>query len=327
MPKTKAPDLGSAGAKKSEMNQRSERSALPYARLGLVIKHHQPQAADLACQVTEAILRTGRVLLLADESAGLLPRLKQCYPDAPSGIHLVPKSQLSERCDLIVVLGGDGTFLSVARLMKNRGVPILGVNLGHLGFLTEYQRTEILPALEALFAGHPQHLQERDLLNVTLLRQGEVVFEGPVVNDAVISKGAIARIIGMRVSVNHRWVHTIRADGIIVSTPTGSTAYALAAGGPIVEPSLPALIIAPICAHSLTLRPMVIGQDSLIEICLNDRPGHVLLTLDGQDAVDLVEGDLVRIQRFAKHRLSIACPPDKDYFALLREKLKFGARD
>jgi NAD+ kinase len=165
------------------------------------------------------------------------------------------------------------------------------------------------------------------LLEVTLLRKNKTIFQGPVVNDAVISKGAIARIIGMQVSVNNQWVHNVRADGIIVSTTTGSTAYALAAGGPIMEPSVPALVIAPICPHSLTLRPIVIPDSSTVRICLNHRPGHVLLTLDGQDAVDMKEDDVVLIRRFKKHSLKLVSSPTRDYFSLLREKLKFGARD
>jgi NAD+ kinase len=148
-----------------------------------------------------------------------------------------------------------------------------------------------------------------------------------VVNDAVISKGAIARIIGIQIWVNDKWVHNIRADGIIVSTTTGSTAYSLAAGGPIVEPSVPALVMTPICPHSLTLRPLVIPDTSVVRMCLNHRPGHVLLTLDGQDAVDMKEDDIVTIRRFKKHSLKIVSSPTRDYFSLLREKLKFGIRD
>jgi NAD+ kinase len=191
--------------------------------------------------------------------------------------------------------------------MKNRSVPVMGVNMGQLGFLTEIKRTEAIETLGHLMAGKAPLISERALLEVTVTRKKKIVFQGPVVNDAVISKGAIARIIGLQVGVNGKWVHNVRADGIIVSTPTGSTAYSLAAGGPLLEPSLNALV--------------------LTQMCLNHRPGHVLLTLDGQDAVDLDEDDVVTVRRFKKHSLKLISSPTRDYFSLLREKLKFGIRD
>jgi NAD+ kinase len=203
----------------------------------------------------------------------------------------------------------------------------MGVNMGQLGFLTEIKRTEALDMLSQILAGKKPLINERALLEVTLKRKNQIIFQGPVVNDAVISKGAIARIIGLQISVNGKWVHNVRADGIIVSTPTGSTAYSLAAGGPILEPSIGGLILAPICPHSLTQRPLVIRDDAEIQIFLNHRPGHVLLTLDGQDAVDMKEEDVVIVRRFKKHSLQLISSPTRDYFSLLREKLKFGMRD
>ena len=203
----------------------------------------------------------------------------------------------------------------------------MGINLGQLGFLTEFKRTEALPAIQAILDGHPPLIHQRDLLEVTLLRKNKAIYQGLVVNDAVISKGAIARIIGMEIWVNSHWVNHVRADGMIVSTTTGSTAYALAAGGPLVEPSVPALVVAPICPHSLTLRPLVVSDQSEIRIRLTDRPGHVLLTLDGQDVVDMKEDDIVNLRKFKKHPLQLIASPDRDFFGLLREKLKFGVRD
>jgi NAD+ kinase len=211
--------------------------------------------------------------------------------------------------------------------MHEKSVPILGVNMGQLGFLTEFKSDEAISALESILDGIPPTYSERCLLEVILKRKNRVIYQGPVVNDAVISKGAIARIIGMEISVNGQWVHTVRADGVIVSSPTGSTAYSLAAGGPIVDPSVPALVVTPICPHSLTLRPLVILADSEVKICLQDRPGHVLLTLDGQGAIDMKEDDVVIIRQFKKHSLKLISSPSRDYFCLLREKLKFGARD
>jgi NAD+ kinase len=217
--------------------------------------------------------------------------------------------------------------LSIARLMRERSVPVLGVNMGQLGFLTEIKRSEVRNLLVEIIRGTPALISERALLEVTLTRNKKVVFQGPVVNDAVISKGAIARIIDLDVAINGTWAHSVRADGIIVSTPTGSTAYSLAAGGPIIEPQLSALVLAAICPHSLTQRPLVIPDSLEVQIVLKRRPGHVLLTLDGQDAVDMKEGDIVTIRRFKKHSLKLISSPTRDYFHLLREKLKFGMRD
>lgn len=247
-------------------------------------------------------------------------------PSERSRVTIVKKPKLVDVCDLIVVLGGDGTYLSIARLMKNRSVPVMGVNMGQLGFLTEIKRTEALETISSLLRGMPPVISERALLEVTLERKGKIIFHGPVVNDAVVSKGAIARIIELEVGVNGKWLHRVRADGVIVSTPTGSTAYSLAAGGPIIEPSLPALILTAICPHSLTQRPLVIPDSAEIQIHLKQRPGHVFLTLDGQDVVDMKEGDVVNIRRFKKHSLKLISSPTRDYFGLLREKLRFGER-
>ncbi|MFZ9596283.1 MAG: NAD(+)/NADH kinase [Bdellovibrionia bacterium] len=296
-------------------------------KIGLVIKHHQPKAAEFAAQVGEFILLKKAQLYFAKESRSVARHLIAHLKNGEKMIKIVDKEDLVDCCDLIVVLGGDGTFLSIARLMKNRSVPVMGVNMGQLGFLTEIKKHETLETLGSIMEGTPPLIHERALLEVTLTRNEKIIFQGPVVNDAVISKGAIARIIGIQIWVNDKWVHNMRADGIIVSTTTGSTAYSLAAGGPIVEPSVPALVLTPICPHSLTLRPLVIPDSSEVKLCLNDRPGHVLLTLDGQDVVDMKEGDLVSIQRFKKHSLKIVASPTRDYFSLLREKLKFGIRD
>jgi NAD+ kinase len=263
-----------------------------------------------------------------DESALIAQRLRASLkPKHRKQVQVVKKPKLVDVSDLIVVLGGDGTYLSIARLMRDRSVPVMGVNMGQLGFLTEIKRAEALDSLAAIMRGEPPLVSERVLLEVTLKRRGKIIFQGPVVNDAVVSKGAIARIIGLEVMVNGSWAHSVRADGLIVSTPTGSTAYSLAAGGPIIEPSLSALVMTAICPHSLTQRPVVISDDSEIQICLRQRPGHVLLTLDGQDAVDMKEDDIVTIRRFKKHSLKLISSPTRDYFGLLREKLKFGIRD
>jgi NAD+ kinase len=297
-------------------------------KIGFVIKHNNLEAAELAVELATFILSKNRQVLFASESDTVASTFKKSLSkETASQVKIVEKSKLVDLADLIVVLGGDGTFLSIARLMKTRSVPVMGINMGQLGFLTEIKRSEAKQAIANVLNGKKLLINERALLEVTVIREGKTVFQGPVVNDAVISKGAIARIIGIQVAVNGRWAHNVRADGIIVSTPTGSTAYSLAAGGPIIEPSLKAVVLTPICAHSLTQRPLVIPDDSEIQLCLKHRPGHVLLTLDGQDAVDLKENDVVTVRRFKKHSLRMVSSPTRDFFSLLREKLKFGMRE
>jgi NAD+ kinase len=297
-------------------------------KIGFVIKRNQPEASAMAIDLARFVLCKNAQVYIPTESSSIAKILiQETETKKRKNIQIIEKPALVERCDIIVVLGGDGTFLSITRLMKSRSIPVMGINMGQLGFLTEIKKSEAVTTLAAILEGIPPVISERALLEVTLKRNKKIIYRGPVVNDAVISKGAIARIIGLQIGVNGKWAHNVRADGIIVSTPTGSTAYSLAAGGPILEPSLDALVLTPICPHSLTQRPLVISDRSEIEIRLNDRPGHVLLTLDGQDAVDMKQDDLVIVRRFQKHSLQLISSPTRDYFSLLREKLKFGMRD
>ncbi|HAR41124.1 MAG TPA: NAD(+) kinase [Bdellovibrionales bacterium] len=302
----------------------SQNKRLKIRNIGIVVRHHQPLADAFAMDLAQFILSRGYRVLLADESLSAVAALKQSFG---SKIKVVAKGRLPELVDLVIVLGGDGTFLSIARLMHSHSIPIFGINMGQLGFLTEIKKAEAIGLLGDLMSGSPAKISYRSLLEVTLKRKNKTIFSGPVVNDTVISKGAIARIIGLSVLVNGHWVHDVRADGIIVATPTGSTAYSLAAGGPIIEPSLNAIVMSPICPHSLTQRPLVISGDSEIQILLKDRPGHVLLTLDGQDAIDMKEDDVVTVRRFRKHQLQLISSPSRDFYSILREKLNFGMRN
>jgi NAD+ kinase len=322
-----ASKASSKSSKPGKTDKRAKKGSKP-SSVGFVIKRHQPEAAAFAIDLAKFVLSQNSRVVFAEEAEAIANGLMDSISTREkSRVSIVPKEKMPEETDLIVVTGGDGTFLSIARLMRSRSVPIMGINMGQLGFLTEIKKTEALESLGQIMNGETPVINERALLEVTLRRKNKIVFQGPVVNDAVISKGAIARIIGIQVAVNSKWVHNVRADGIIVSTPTGSTAYSLAAGGPIIEPSLPAVVLTPICPHSLTQRPLVIPDHAEIQLCLNHRPGHVLLTLDGQDAVDMSEDDVVTVRRFKKHSLKLISSPTRDYFSLLREKLKFGVRD
>lgn len=232
------------------------------------------------------------------------------------------KSDVPSAADLIVVLGGDGTLLSVARLVEGKDVPILGVNLGSLGFLTEITIAELFPTLEDVLADH-YSVSERVMLNCRVHRQGERIAQAVVLNDVVINKGALARIIEMETYVDGVYVNTFRADGLIIATPTGSTAYSLAAGGPILYPNLEALVINPICPFTLTNRPLVIPDTVKIEVILVKENEDVLVTLDGQVGFALRYRDVVEIRK-AETRLRLIESPGKNYFEILRTKLKWG---
>jgi NAD+ kinase len=259
------------------------------------------------------------------ESRGLEPVLDMdtgAILGDPSAVNTCKKSAVPEAVDLIVVLGGDGTLLSVARLVEGKGVPILGVNLGSLGFLTEVTVAELFPVLEEVLAGHFT-VSERVMLNCRVHRQGERIAQAVVLNDVVINKGALARIIEMETYVDGIYVNTFRADGLIIGTPTGSTAYSLAAGGPILYPNLEALIINPICPFTLTNRPLVIPDSVTIEVVLVKENEDVLVTLDGQVGVALRYRDVIEIHK-AETRLRLIECPGKNYFEILRTKLKWG---
>ncbi|HSB05384.1 MAG TPA: NAD(+)/NADH kinase, partial [Thermodesulfobacteriota bacterium] len=226
--------------------------------------------------------------------------------------------------ELVIVLGGDGTLLSVARMVWSHGIPILGVNFGGLGFLTEVSLEEIYPVLERVLKGDFK-TKPRDVLKASVVRKGEKLAEFTVLNDVVINKGALARIIELEITIDGEYLSTFRSDGLIISTPTGSTAYNLSAGGPIVYPSLHNLIITPICSHTLTNRPIVIPDDVKVHAILKSREEEVTLTLDGQKGFPLEFEDVVEVQK-AEGQILLIQSPYRHYFELLREKLKWGER-
>jgi NAD+ kinase len=240
--------------------------------------------------------------------------------DRPSAART--RQELANESDLLLVLGGDGTLLAAARVAAPRGIPILPVNMGSLGFLTSFTLEEMFPALEEALAGRSS-ASERVLLGVELYRGSQVIDGQRVLNEAVINKGALARMIELELKIDGAFVCRYRADGLIVATPTGSTAYSLSAGGPIVHPSVESLIITPICPHTLSDRPLVLRDSSSIEVILSGDAESVFLTLDGQKGIPMQPGDRMRIAR-AHERLKLIQPPRKSYFDILRSKLKWG---
>jgi NAD+ kinase len=232
------------------------------------------------------------------------------------------REEVGEQSQLLLVLGGDGTLLAAARVAARLGIPILPINMGSLGFLTSFTIDEMYPALEQVLAGRFS-CSERVMLNVELHRDAEVIERQSVVNEAVINKGALARMIDLQLTIDADFVCRYRADGLIVATPTGSTAYSLSAGGPIVHPGVESWIITPICPHTLSDRPVVVRDSSLIEVHLSGDTESVFLTLDGQTGIPMQAADVVRMRR-ASERLRLIQPAQKSYFEILRNKLKWG---
>jgi NAD+ kinase len=246
--------------------------------------------------------------------------------DTASALHIegYQRSQIPAMVDFVVVLGGDGTMLSVARLIGEKGIPILGVNIGGLGFLTTVHKEDIFEILEKVIGGQCS-VEERMMLTACVLRHSECIAEYLVVNDVVVNKGALARIIDLETYIDNDYIATFKADGLIVATPTGSTAYALSAGGPIVYPTLSSIILAPICPHTLTNRPIVLPDDVHVDIILKSMNEDVFLTIDGQVGFSLRQNDMVQVRKSAfTARFFIPC--ERDYFSILRTKLKWGER-
>ncbi len=282
-------------------------------KIAIFAKVHDPRCQGVAEELVAWLGERGLVSLV---EAHLAKHLRYAAG--------MDEDDIRSQADLVVVLGGDGTLISVARLVGAREVPILGVNLGSLGFLTEITLDELYPALERCLSGDYE-VSERMMLRATVVRDGKEIASHRVLNDVVINKGALARIIDLETEVDDRWLTTFKADGLIISTPTGSTGYSVAANGPIVHPALDCLVITPICPHTLTNRPIVVASDAVITVTLQSANEDVFLTLDGQVGVELRSGDLIRIRR-ARHRARLVASRSKDYFEVLRTKLKWGER-
>lgn len=279
--------------------------------VGLSAKVPSRAALDLAEATARDLEARGYAVCFDAETGAALGR---------SAAACVSKGDLGAGASLLITFGGDGTLLSVARQAPS-GVPILGVNMGTLGFLTEIRVEEFPGVLERVLSGD-YLAEERVTLDVVAFTGGERR-QYHVLNDAVINKGALARIIEMSVEVGGRFVSTFRADGMIVSTPTGSTAYNLSAGGPIIYPTMSAIVLTPICPHMLSNRPVVLPDHLQIDIAIVTGDQEVYLTLDGQEGIPLREGDRIAIAR-SERTVSLVQSPDKNYFDVLRNKLKWG---
>jgi NAD+ kinase len=286
---------------------------MEFRSLGVCVKPDQPQLAE--CVRGLAKWAGGRgIEVVLDPEAGR-------WTGAPA----TPRAELAARVELVVVLGGDGTLLAVARAVGRRQLPILGVNLGTLGFLAEIDLADLFPTLEAVQAGRFR-VESRMRFDVTAEREGRELGRYLALNDAVIAKTALSRMIDLETRADGFEVTTYHGDGLIVATPTGSSAYSLSAGGPLLLPSFDAVVLTPICPHTLTQRPLVLGAGCEIAIAVRaTRGGEVHLTVDGQVGCELAEGDRVSVRR-SEWPVQLLVPKDRNRFEVMRTKLRWGAR-
>jgi NAD+ kinase len=280
-------------------------------KIGIIAKD-MPKAHDAVRKLSKWLTAKGRKVFLEDRTAASLGLTGYALRKLPSLV------------DMIIVLGGDGTLLSASRLVADsrKNVPIFGVNLGSLGFIAEVPLEELYGNLEKALAGKLR-ADERMMLFASVIRKGKTIAEHTVLNDAVVSKGTFARMVSLEVSVGDDYLTAIRADGLILATPTGSTAYSLSAGGPIIHPALHCFVVTPICPHTLSNRPIVIPDSSVVRVKLLSRSEGASLSFDGQVVTALRQNDIVEVKK-AKYRVRLIKHPTKNYYEILRTKLKWG---
>jgi NAD+ kinase len=284
--------------------------------VGVVVKPNHQEAWKTACELSAWLEKRGINTIGKPHEPIAGFDAEKCE------INTAESATFQSDADLLVVLGGDGTMISTARLTGDREIPVLGINYGSLGYLTEFRIEEMFAALEMILEGNYE-IDPRVMLDVEHWRDAEKLSTGRVLNDVVINKAVLARVIEIEVKLNSLFVNSFRADGLIISTPTGSTAYNLSAGGPIVYPSMNAVVITPICPFTLTNRPIVVPGTAEINLRLTNQSDGVVLTLDGQIGYQMQTGDSVLIRKSAL-TFNLVQPPNRNYFDVLRNKLKWG---
>ncbi|KAF0165169.1 MAG: NAD+ kinase [Rhodocyclaceae bacterium] len=284
-----------------------------FRTVALIGKYQSREIAESLLSLV-AFLRERGVEVLVEESTATAVGV--------GGYAVASYEAIGARAELAVILGGDGTMLNAARHLARFEVPLVGINQGRLGFMTDIALGAMLESITALLDGKFSR-EQRFLLNAEVLRDGEVTFRTLALNDVVVNKGDIGRMIELEVKVNGELIHVLRADGMIVATPTGSTAYALSANGPILHPSVPGIAIVPLCPHALTNRPITVSDSSMIDIALLP-PHDARVHFDGQTRYEARAGDVVRIAR-SRYNLTLLHPPGYSYFAMLREKLHWSS--
>ena len=282
--------------------------------IGLIGKYGDPGVNDTVLTLGRFLLKNDRRVLLDATTDEILTE---------HDFETAERLEIGQQADLAIIVGGDGSLLNAARSLANHDVPLLGINLGRLGFLVDISPTEMLDRLTEILNG--EYLEEqRILLNAAIYHEGEQVSASEAFNDVVVHKWEVARMIETETYIDGRLLTVMRSDGLIVSTPTGSTAYALSAGGPILQPTLNAMVMVPICPHAMSYRPILIDGDSCIEIVVSSTPhSHAQVTCDGQINLGLVSGDKIRIER-QNQTVHLIHPKQYDYYEILRAKLNWG---
>lgn len=289
-----------------------------FKTIGIIGKHGDPHAGGVLRELLSYLDHLQLTVLLDEQSLAVAADLAERNSYAS-------REKLGQDCDLVIVVGGDGTLLNAARSMVDFNVPLLGINLGRLGFLADITPSALIATLDQIFAGHYQE-ENRDLLHAQIIRDRKTVNESAAFNDVVVHTSNVARMIEYDLHIDGKHVNTARSDGMIVSTPTGSTAYALSSGGPILHPSLSALVLVPICPHTMSYRPIVVDANSTVEIVVSkSNQASAQCTCDGQIDLGLQNGDHVIIQR-KPQPIRLIHPEDYNYYAILRAKLHWGKR-
>ena len=287
-------------------------------KIGLICKRDRQEPEDILRDLVPWLLARGAEVYTGTNET------RMAGETGVGPVKSCPFEKMQDVVDMAIVLGGDGTMLGAARQFAESGIPILGVNLGGLGFITEVPPTQIFEALEDALAGRSV-IEERMMLSAQITRASGTKETYLSMNDIAVSKGATARIVDFRTSVDGRFINLFKADGVIVASPTGSTAYSMSAGGPIVYPTVECMLLTPICPHMLTNRPIVLSAGSTVEITLGAATDEAIITYDGVMAGQFNPGDTVMISR-SKHKARLIMPRDRDHFYMLRSKLKWGER-
>jgi len=282
-------------------------------KVGIVGKIENSEVVDLT-----------RILVEEFGSLGVEVYLENKLADLAGNNNCTELENIHKHSDVVIVLGGDGTFLGVSRILSGTDIPVVGINMGNLGFLTEVTRKEALQLVD-IIANGSYEVENREMLSAKVIRKNKQFCSYDVLNDVVISRGIVSRVVDLSLEINDKQISTFKADGLILATPTGSTAYSLSAGGPIVFPALPLMIITPICPHTLTNRPLVVSNERVVRVRSLTDTTQVHLTLDGQISFDLMAGDVVEVTK-SKKSVKFIRSPFRDYFSILKTKLMWGER-
>ncbi len=290
---------------------------MSFQTIGIIVKPESHDVGDILSSVLTYLQGRQRRIIVDHSAAGYRRQIDQHH------LELHDRDTLGEQCDMVITLGGDGTILGAARSLAHRNVPVLGINIGRLGFLADVSPANFEQVLDEVFAGNYQR-DERYLFHARVERQGETVFSADALNDVVVHVRNVARMIEFETRIDGQFVNHQRADGIIVTTPTGSTAYAVSSGGPILHANLEAMALVPICPHTLSSRPLVVRSDCQVEVRIcHTRQAIAQVTCDGQMSFDLQDDDRLRIRR-KEHSTTLLHPNDHSYYEILRAKLRWS---